>query len=134
MPGEVLDDLCLCFDSHEADRGAVEVIGVRSAAGGRVRLRDGMMDVDDVLMIRKVHELKAQGRLDFSAARRPWARPEFDRFKALVSDMRLFFEDARGRLGEVERDLPWRLVHGEAEDGGEGLAQPLDPGGLRAGV
>lgn len=122
-PGEALDELLLIVDGHEAYRGAVEVIGVRGAPGARVvgvRLRDGMMDVDDVLMIRKVRELKAQGRLDFSAARRPWSRPGFDRFKALVSEMRLFLEDARERLGEVERDLPWRLVHGEADDGGRG--------------
>ena len=122
-PGEVLDELGLSFDDQEAYRGAAEVIGVRSAPGGRLvglRLRDALMDIDDVLMIRKVHELKAQGRLDFGAARRPWARPGFDRFKGLVSEMRLFLEDARERLGEVERELPWRLVHGEADDGGRG--------------
>lgn len=122
-PGDLIDELLLSFDGHEAYRGAVEVIGVRSTAAGRLvgaRLCDAMMDVDDVLMIRKVHELKAQGRLDFGAARRPWARPGFDRFKALVSEMRLFLEDARERLGEVERDLPWRVVHGEADDGGRG--------------
>lgn len=120
-PGEALDEIFLIVDGHEAYRGAGEVVGVRGAPGARVvgvRLRDGMMDVDDVLMIRKVRELKAQGRLDFSSARRPWSRPGFDRFKALVSEMRLFLEDARERLGEVERDLPWRLVHGEADDGG----------------
>lgn len=120
-PGEVLDELCLIFEGHETYRGAVEVVGVRSVPAGRVvgvRLRDGMMDVDDVLMIRKVHELKAEGRLDFSAARRPWSRPGFDRFKALVGEMRLFLEDARERFAHVEKELPWRVVHGDADDGG----------------
>lgn len=122
-PGEVIDQLCLIFEGHEAYSGAVEVVGVRSVAGGRlvgVRLRDGMMDVDDVLMIRKVHELKAEGRLDFSAERRPWSRPGFERFKALVGEMRLFLEDARERFSHVEKELPWRVVHGEADDGGRG--------------
>ena len=120
-PGEVIAELSLVFEGHEAYRGAVEVVGVRSVAGGRlvgVRLRDGMMDVDDVLMIRKVHELKAEGKLDFSAARRPWSRPGFERFKALVGEMRLFLEDARERFSHVEQELPWRVVHGEADDGG----------------
>jgi extracellular factor (EF) 3-hydroxypalmitic acid methyl ester biosynthesis protein len=122
-PGDALEELCLVFEGHEAYRGAVEVVGVRTGPSGRVvgvRLLDGMMDIDDVLTIRKVHELKAQGRLDFGAARRPWERSGFDRFKSLVSEMRLFLEDARERLGEIERDLPWRVVHGEADDGGRG--------------
>lgn len=115
--GLVLPDLNVSFDAHEAYRGAVSVSSVRRREGKVIvgaSFVDSLMSVDDVLALRDVKAYAASGMIGLGLAEAPWRVVGNERFKALVAELRLFLEDARHRLGELERALPWEVVHGEA--------------------
>jgi extracellular factor (EF) 3-hydroxypalmitic acid methyl ester biosynthesis protein len=115
--GAVLEEVVLRFDDHEAYRGRARVSSVRR---GEKRLLvgasfvDTLMNIEDVLQLRDVKawsgESNAKG-LAFDDA--PWRAEGHERFKAAVSDFRLFLEDAQVRFGELEASLPWHVAHGE---------------------
>ena len=116
-PGARVMDLAVTFDGHEAYRGAATVTSVRRV-GERVvagaSFVDSLMNVDDVIALRDVQAFAAAGSTDLGLARAPWRVAGHERFKALVGELRLFLEDAQQRLGELERALPWDVVHAEA--------------------
>jgi hypothetical protein len=106
----------LCFDSHEAFRGEVRVGSVRKQDGATVvgvSFNDFLLDVEELLQLRAVRSWKAEGagpRLQDKA----WCLSGADRFKALVAELRLYFEDAQQQLTSLEQQLPWHVLHGPA--------------------
>jgi extracellular factor (EF) 3-hydroxypalmitic acid methyl ester biosynthesis protein len=44
---------------------------------------------------------------------RPWSVAGHERFKSLVSELRLYLLDAQEQLGRLEADLPFQVVHSE---------------------
>ncbi len=116
--GEALHTVTVRFDRHEAYRGGALVMSVRVQPGGYVvgaSLTDALMDIGDVLHMRDVRSWSVETARQLSAAAQPWYVPGFERYKALVGELRLFFEEASANLTELEKRLPWHVVHGTTE-------------------
>jgi len=102
------------FDAHVAFRGLARVGSVREREGQALvglHFEDFLLDVEELLELRGVRTWSATKGL--GRAERPWSLEGGERFKALASELRLFFEDARTHLDALERELPWRVLHGE---------------------
>ena len=115
--GTILGEIVVEVDQHEAYRGEARVSSVRRDGGRTIvgaSLVDTLMNIEDVLHLRDVKawtgDAKGLGLRDA-----PWRVPGQDRFKALVAELRLTLEDARGKLGELEASLPWQVAHGDHE-------------------
>jgi extracellular factor (EF) 3-hydroxypalmitic acid methyl ester biosynthesis protein len=114
--GASIGELTVRFDDHPAYRGRAMVGSVRSAAGRTIvgaSFVDSLMNVDDVLALRDVKSYGVAGAEGLGLASAPWRVAGHTTWKGLVAELRLFLEDARKRLGEVEATLPWHVVHGE---------------------
>ncbi|HZZ85480.1 MAG TPA: PilZ domain-containing protein [Anaeromyxobacteraceae bacterium] len=112
-PGQRLQ-LTLRFDAHEAFRGEGHVGSVREQDGLTVvgvSFQDFLLDVDELLDLRNVRAWSG-GAAGGRASERPWRLEGGQRFKSLVSELRLFLEDAEEELGALERELPWHVLHG----------------------
>jgi extracellular factor (EF) 3-hydroxypalmitic acid methyl ester biosynthesis protein len=106
--------LVVRFDNHVAFRGEARVGSIRQGDGCTVvglSFGDFLLDVEELQELRNVRAWAADQGLTRQA--QTWELAGGDRFKALVSELRLFFEDARVHLDALERDLPWRVLHGQ---------------------
>jgi len=104
----------LRFDAFEAFRGDARVGSVREHDGRTLMglsFEDFVLDMEELLELRGVRTWSATRGL--GRVERPWSLEGGERFKALTSDLRLFFEDARVHLDALEKDLPWRVLHGD---------------------
>jgi hypothetical protein len=114
--GLKIPELSLNFDQHEAYSGAATVSSLRRIDGKLVvgaSFVDSLMNVDDVIALRDVKSYASAGSGGLGLASAPWRVDGHNEFKALVAELRLFLEDAREHLTQVERVLPWDVVHGE---------------------
>jgi len=110
--------IALRFDDHEAFGGEVRVGSVRELEGLTlvgVSSHEFLLDIDEVLQLRTVQAWKAAGASPRIHAQ-PWAMPGGARYKSLVAELGLFFEDARLQLGAIEASLPWHVLHGEEDN------------------
>lgn len=131
-PGVVLAEetrleLSLRFGEHEAYRGEGRVGSIRSQGRATVvgvSFHDFLLDVDELLELRN---MRRWGRLapSFRLEARPWALQGSERYKSLVADLRLFYEDARGQLDALERSLPWHVLHGPDNPARRALVEQL---------
>jgi len=106
--------IALRFGGYEAFRGEAHVGSVRSEDGRTivgVSFHDFLLDIDEVLQLRRIMAWKADGACA-PVRSRPWAMPGGERYKALVAELRLFFEDAQRDLTALEAKLPWHVLHG----------------------
>ena len=106
--------LTLRFDAHEAFRGEGHVGSVREQDGGRVvgvSFQDFLLDVDELFQLRDVRSWSGASS-GTQPSSQPWRFDGGERFKAAVSDLRLYLEDAEEELGALERELPWNVLHG----------------------
>lgn len=113
--GDSISQLCVSFDQHEAYRGEARVGSVRQVGDKHLvgaSYLDTLMNIDDVLQLRDVKAWSNAGQ-GLTLGTRPWHVAGHERFKALVSEMRLFFQDAEAQLGELERVVPWNVAHGD---------------------
>jgi extracellular factor (EF) 3-hydroxypalmitic acid methyl ester biosynthesis protein len=107
--------VALRFDDHEPFRGEAEVGSIRQQDGATVvgiSFHDFLLDVDEILELRNVqswHRGASSSRLE----QRPWAMPGCERYKALLAELRLFYEDSRRQVDALEAALPWHVLHGE---------------------
>jgi extracellular factor (EF) 3-hydroxypalmitic acid methyl ester biosynthesis protein len=107
-------EIAVRFDRHEAFRGEARVGSMRQEDGSTivgVSFDDFLLDVDEVLQLRRVQAWRAEGTSPRARAR-PWWLPGCERFKSLVAEMRLFFEDSQRELADLEAQLPWHVLHG----------------------
>jgi SAM-dependent methyltransferase len=117
--GTVLDRIVVRFDEHEAYGGEARVSSVRRGNETTlvgVSLTDTLMNIEDVLHLRDVKAFTAgSDSKGLGLADAPWRVEGQERFKALVAELRLFFEDAEDKFAKLERSLPWHVVSGEHE-------------------
>lgn len=117
--GSTLSRVVVRFDEHDAYAGEACVSSVRRDAGRvivGVSFTETLMNIEDVLHLRDVKAWTGSAqRPALGLAAAPWHVPGHDRFKSLVSDLRLLLLDAEATLGELENSLPWHLAHGEAD-------------------
>jgi len=106
--GDRLDNLAVRFDDHVPFKGEARVGSVREVSGVAivgVSFEGLLLPIDEVLDLRAI---KAG-----TQPPAPWRVPGHDHFKMLVSELRLYLEDAEKQLAKLERDLPWHVLHGE---------------------
>jgi extracellular factor (EF) 3-hydroxypalmitic acid methyl ester biosynthesis protein len=120
-------DVALRFDAHEAFRGEAFVGSVREQEHVTVvgiSFRDFLLDVEELLQLRDVQRWRADGDAP-RVAGRAWELAGCGRYKALVAELRLFFEDARRELGAIEARLPWHVLHGDGNPARDALVAEL---------
>lgn len=112
---EALSCLVVRFDAHEAYRGAAVVMSIReddrdgTLVG--VAFTDALMDIDDVLQLRDVRNWSVETARQLPVASKPWDVQGFEAYKALVAEFRLFLEEASKCLAELEKTIPWHVLH-----------------------
>jgi hypothetical protein len=107
-------DIAVRFDEHEAFRGAATVGSIREEDGTKVvgvSFDDFLLDVEDVLQLRNVQSWRASAAS--ASGHTAWALAGHERYKSLVAELRLWLEDARRQLDEIDARLPWHVLHGE---------------------
>src|SRR5207247_1189686 len=105
--GEQLAGLAVRFDEHVPFRGEAKVGSVREVGGVTVvgvSFEGLLLPVDEVLDLRAI-----KGGVQPPA---PWRVAGHDHFKVLVSELRLYLEDAERQLAKLESELPWHVLHG----------------------
>ena len=115
--GDTIPVLTVSFDRHDAYRGAAVVGSVREVGAKKLvgaSFLDMLMNIDDVLQLRDV-KMWSGGGPGLALKNRPWRVSGHERFKSLVADLRLLFQDAEQQLGELEASLPWHVVHGDQD-------------------
>jgi extracellular factor (EF) 3-hydroxypalmitic acid methyl ester biosynthesis protein len=117
--GAVFNEIAIKFDQHEAYRGGARVGSIRRESGKIIvgaSFVDTLMNIEDVLHLRdvKAWDGGAEAR-GFGLAESPWRVAGQEHFKVLVSELRLFLEDAQAKFSELESSLPWHVAHGEHE-------------------
>jgi len=123
--GERLAKVTVRFDGHEAYSGEARVGSVRAAEGGGAHIvgisfEGPLLAMDDVLDLRTI---KAFAHESSHAA--AWHAPGQDHFKVLVSELRLYLEDAEQQLAKLENDLPWHVLHGESSPARAALMEKM---------
>ena len=111
--GAILENVTVTFDDHEAYRGAARVGSIRAIDGKQivgVSFIDSLMNVDDVLLLRDVKSWMGQGATGLGLKGLPWQVEGHDRFKGLVGELRVFFEDATKQLAAMEASLPAAVI------------------------
>ncbi len=106
------------FDGYEAYKGEARVSSIRDLEGSvvaGVSFIDSLMDIEDVLHLRDVKTWDGDLARSLSLSGRPWHVEGHHDFKALVGELRLFFEDAKQQMDRMESSLPWQVVHGDGE-------------------
>ncbi|BDG08814.1 PilZ domain-containing protein [Anaeromyxobacter paludicola] len=107
--------LSLRFDAHEAFRGEGQVGSVREQDGAQVAgvsFQNFLLDVDELLELRVVRSWSGRAAGGPTPGAPAWRLAGGERFKSLVSELRLHLEDAEEELGRLERELPWHVLHG----------------------
>ena len=110
--GDHLSSLAVRFDEQEPYRGEAKVGSVREMDGViivGVSFEGLLLGIDEVLELRAIKAFAESGSLPPAL----WRAPGHDHFKVLVSELRLYMEDAEAQLGKLESDLPWHVLHGE---------------------
>jgi len=109
--GDRLDGVAVRFDAHEPYRGEARVGSVRDLNGTRVvgvSFEGPLLPIDGILELRAI---KAFAEAGLPPAL--WRAPGHERFKVLISELRLYLEDVEPQLRRLESELPWHVLHGE---------------------
>jgi extracellular factor (EF) 3-hydroxypalmitic acid methyl ester biosynthesis protein len=120
-------EIAVRFDDHEAFRGAATVGSVRDEDGTvvvGVSFDGFLLDVEEVLQLRTVRRWKDTAT-DALAGKARWSVPGCNRYKALVAELRLLFQDTEDELRKVEAQLPWHVLHGKENAARDALVTQL---------
>jgi hypothetical protein len=110
--GDRLESLAVRFDEHEPYHGEARVGSVREMGGVTVvgvSFEGMLLPTDELLDLRTIRSFASDGAMPPGI----WRAPGYDRFKVLVSELRMYLEDAEQQLGKLEKDLPWHVLHGD---------------------
>lgn len=114
--GEVLQRLRVILDRHDAYDGQARIVSVRQEESrllvGAMFL-DSLMDIGDVLQARQLRTRTTVSDHPLWPLTRRVSTTGNPQFKALVSELRLFFEEASNDLARLESTVPWSALHGE---------------------
>ncbi len=106
--------IALRFNTHEAFAGEAVVGSMRVQDGTvvvGVSFHEFLLDVEEILQLRSVFCWAARAE-EARSQTRPWQFQGGERFKSLVSELRLLCEDGRTHLAEIEKELPWHVLNG----------------------
>ena len=122
--GDKIAHVSLKFDEHEAYAGEARIGSVREAGANALivglSFEGPLVSMDAVLEMRTIKAFSEQ-----AAQKAPWHAPGFEKFKVLVSELRLFLEDAQQQLARLEKELPWHVLHGDASAARAALMEKL---------
>ena len=121
--GDRLDGVAVRFDAHEPYRGEARVGSVRDLNGTRVvgvSFEGPLLPIDGILELRAIKAF-AQSGLPPAL----WRAPGHERFKVLISELRLYLEDVEPQLRRLESELPWHVLHGEGSPARTALIQRI---------
>ena len=110
--------LAIAFDGHEVFWGDGRIERVFPADGKTVigvSFAESLVDIDDLLRLRDLKTWNQQHGDGHRLSRRLWHTAGQERFKSLVGELRLFFEDASAQLADLEHTLPAQVLHGERD-------------------
>jgi hypothetical protein len=122
--GDRLETVAVRFDARESYRGEARVGSVREMNGATivgVSFERLLLSIDQVLEVRAVKAFAEQ----HAAPTAIWRVNGHDRFKSLVSELRLYLEDCDRQLRPLETELPWHVLHGEESPGRDELVRTL---------
>jgi len=122
--GDRLETVAVRFDARESYRGEARVGSVREMNGVTivgVSFERLLLSIDQVLEVRAVKAF-AEERAAPAAL---WRVNGHERFKSLVSELRLYLEDCDQKLRPLEAELPWHVLHGEDSPGRDELVRTL---------
>jgi len=122
--GDPIGEMVVRFDAHEAYRGDAKIGSVREVNGVTivgVSFERMVLQIDEVLELRSIKAFADTTPLTSAT----WRAPGHDRFKVLVSELRLYLEDAEQQLKRLEDDLPWHVLHAEGSPAREALIAQL---------
>lgn len=97
-------------------RGEARVAVLRASEEGQVvglALVGTPLDVDVLLQLRDLQRWQPAQGGDLGLAVSPWQVQGHQEFRAAVGAFRLFLEDARDHLHQLEKVLPWSVIHGD---------------------
>jgi extracellular factor (EF) 3-hydroxypalmitic acid methyl ester biosynthesis protein len=101
--------VALRFNGHQIWRGDARVTSVREQDGiVAASFENTLLDTEELLQLRHVCAWSEDGSLRASGS--AWHTPGHHRFKAAVTELRLYLEDAQRKLGELEKTLPWHVM------------------------
>lgn len=116
---ETLPSVEIRYEGHVAYTGRATIVSVREHDGALVaglHLLDGLLEVSKLLDLKDVKSSSILFRDDLARRQSTWYVQGQSEFKGLVSDFRLFLEDAYYSLNDIEHKLPWHVVMGETDD------------------
>jgi extracellular factor (EF) 3-hydroxypalmitic acid methyl ester biosynthesis protein len=116
--GEALAHLEVQFDDYKAYAGEARVSSVRNVDATclvGVSFTDLLLDIDEVQQLRTIKTWTSRDGLGLRAEDKSWRVPGHERFKAMVAELALFFEDSEKTMAQMEADLAWHVVQGEVE-------------------
>jgi extracellular factor (EF) 3-hydroxypalmitic acid methyl ester biosynthesis protein len=118
--GDRVRRVTVICESHIAYKGEAEVRTVRKEDGHVIiglTFLDSLMNMEDVLQLRDMRERWDDPELVLHARNQAWhsGAEEAHRFEALVAELHLFLREAKARFEPLERDIPWHILHGEAD-------------------
>ncbi len=116
--GDTLHGFVLTVDDEPVYSGEVRVSATR--VDGNVTVvgasyRTGELDIDDILQLRDVKSWGGQGDRRFDLPDANWRVDGNHEFRALVSEFRLYLDDAGRYLNNLESSLPWRVLHDDTD-------------------
>jgi extracellular factor (EF) 3-hydroxypalmitic acid methyl ester biosynthesis protein len=122
--GDRLAELAVAFDEHQPYRGEGRVGSVREGQGVTVvgvSFEGPLLPIDEVLNLRSIRAFAPDGVVPLGT----WRAPGHDRFRVLVSELRLYLQDAEQHLARLEKELPWHVLHGEGSPARTALIEKL---------
>jgi hypothetical protein len=105
------------FDEHVAYRGEARVSSARDHDGTQVvgvSFTDLLLDIDELQQLRIIKSWMGRDGLGLSLERKAWRVPGYERFKALVADLALYFQESEQKMAELEAELAWHVVQNES--------------------
>lgn len=116
--GDELKEMVVSLDGHEVFHGDGRVVSLRDTSDGRavgVSFSDSLVNIEDVLVLRDLRAWAKDRATGLGLSSRPWYVTGHERFKALISELRLFLQDAQEKLQALEASLPFQVVHSEID-------------------
>lgn len=120
----------LSADGRLVHSGECRVTAVRETPVGPIvglALVRGYLDIEKIVQLRDVIVWRGQEETNFALPGRPWLFGGHPEFGAAVAEFRLFLEDAKRHLGELESASPWYLTHGDSRQAHDELSVGILP-------
>lgn len=117
--GVAIADVKLYVDDDVIYSGDVQIAASLSQTDGYrlgLSLTDNLIDIDALTHVRDVRRWDKEKNAPLRSTGRAWANVGVHAsFKAELLDLRLYLDETKARLDELEKQLPWSVLHGQAD-------------------